>query len=181
MGFMLIEVSMLQRLIVFLGHPVYSLAVILFVLLLAGGLGSFISGRIGDERLYRGGLPVLGALAAVLAAAGLLVQPVVGSFAAAETPVRIAASAALLAVMGFFLGMAFPLGMRLATRMRPQLAPWLWGVNGATSVLATVLAVVIAMLAGISASFWTGVASYLLALAAFAAAGRRYTSLGSSA
>ena len=48
--------------------------------------------------------------------------------------------------------------MRLATASRPQLAPWLWGVNGATSVLASVLAVVIAMIFGISASFWTGVA-----------------------
>jgi hypothetical protein len=172
MGFMLIEVSMLQRLIVFLGHPVYSLTVILFVLLLSGGLGSYLSGRIADDRLRRRGLQVLGVLAGVLVVAGLLVQPLVTSFAAAETPVRIAACAALLALMGLFLGMAFPLGMRLATGSRPQLAPWLWGVNGATSVLASVLAVVIAMLAGISTSFWTGVASYLLAVAAFAAAGR---------
>jgi hypothetical protein len=181
MGFMLIEVSMLQRLIVFLGHPVYSLTVILFVLLLSGGLGSYLSSRIGDERLRRDGLRVLAVLAAVLVAAGFAVRPLVTSFAAAETPVRIAASAALLAGMGLFLGMAFPLGMRLATSARPQLAPWLWGVNGATSVLASVLAVVIAMLAGISASFWTGVASYVLALAAFAAAGRGYASLCSRA
>lgn len=181
MGFMLIEVSMLQRLIVFLGHPVYSLTVILFVLLLSGGLGSYASGRIGDARLARSGLRVLGVLAAALALAGGLVQPLVTSLAAAGTPLRIGASAALLAPMGFFLGMAFPLGMRLATRVRPALAPWLWGVNGATSVLASVLAVVIAMLAGISVSFWTGVACYVLALPAFAAAARRYTSLCSSA
>ena len=181
MGFMLIEVSMLQRLIVFLGHPVYSLAVILFVLLLAGGIGSFVSGRLGDEALQRRGLPLLGLLAGVLALAGLLIGPMLTMFAPAQTPVRIAASAALLAVMGFFLGMAFPLGMRLATRLRPQLAPWLWGVNGATSVLASVLAVVIAMLSGISSAFWTGAACYVLAAAAFAAAVRRYTSLCSSA
>ena len=181
MGFMLIEVSMLQRLIVFLGHPVYSLAVILFVLMISGGVGSLVSGRIAGDRLYRRGLPVLGAVALALAATGLLIQPAVHSFAAAETPVRVIVSAALLAGMGFFLGMAFPLGMRLAMRMRPQLAPWLWGVNGATSVLASVLAVVIAMLAGISVSFWTGVASYLLALTAFAFAGRRCTRLSSSA
>jgi hypothetical protein len=171
-GFMLIEVSMLQRLIVFLGHPVYSLTVILFVLLLSGGLGSYLSGRIADAHLRRGGLRALGVLAGVLVVAGLLIPPLVTSFAAAETPVRIAACAALLAAMGLVLGMAFPLGMRLATGSRPQLAPWLWGVNGATSVLASVLAVVIAMLAGISVSFWTGVACYFLAVPAFAAAGR---------
>ena len=86
--------------------------------------------------------------------------------------VRIAASAALLAVMGAFMGMAFPLGMRLAMASRAELGPWLWGVNGATSVLASVLAVVIAMAAGISASFWTGVAAYVVAVASFALAAR---------
>ena len=71
--------------------------------------------------------------------------------------------------------MAFPLGMRLAMTSRPRLAPWLWGVNGAMSVLASVLAVAIAIAFGISASFWTGVASYLLATGAFAIAARQRT------
>ena len=70
------------------------------------------------------------------------------------------------------MGAAFPLGMRLALGARPQLAPWLWAVNGATSVVASVLAVVIAMESGISTSFWTGVASYLVAAAAFVLAAR---------
>ena len=71
------------------------------------------------------------------------------------------------------MGMAFPLGMRLAMRSQPRLAPWLWAVNGAMSVLASVLAIVIALAYGISASFWTGVASYALATAAFGVAVRR--------
>jgi uncharacterized membrane protein len=171
-GFMLVEVSMLQRLIVFLGHPIYSLSVILFVLLLAGGLGSYLSTRIPDARLKAGGVRVLGVLAAVLAVAGIVTMPLINSLSDAETPVRIAASAGLLAVMGVPMGTAFPLGMRLAMASRPELGPWLWGVNGATSVLASVLAVVIAMVAGISASFWTGVAGYLVALATFAWAAR---------
>jgi hypothetical protein len=77
--------------------------------------------------------------------------------------------------MGVFMGMAFPLGMRLAMASRAGLGPWLWGVNGATSVLASVLAVVIAMAFGISASYWTGFASYLVGLGAFALAARRAT------
>ncbi len=169
-GFMLIEVSMLQRLIIFLGHPVYSLTVLLFVLLLAGGAGSYLSSRVAGEHLQRRGLQLLGAVAAVLAGAGLVTPWLVASFAGAETPVRIAACAALLAVMGLFLGTLFPIGMRLASASRARLAPWLWGVNGATSVLASVLAVVIAMIFGISASYWTGVASYIAAAVAFAAA-----------
>jgi hypothetical protein len=74
--------------------------------------------------------------------------------------------------MGLLMGMIFPMGMRLAAASRAELAPWLWGVNGATSVLASVLAVVIAMAVGISASFWAGVGCYALALAAYAGAAR---------
>jgi hypothetical protein len=171
-GFMLIEISMMQRLIVFLGHPIYSLSVILFVLLLAGGLGSYLSVRIADARLRVAGLRVLAALMIVLVAAGAATVPLITAFSDAETPVRIAVSGALLAAMGVLMGMAFPLGMRVAMLSRGELAPWLWGVNGATSVLASVLAVVIAMAAGINASFWTGVAAYAVALATFAFAAR---------
>lgn len=172
-GFMLIEIAMLQRLIVFLGHPAYSLSVILFVLLLATGIGSRISVRVPEGRLPVYGVRVLMLLLAVLAAAGAATVPLITAFQASETPVRVAVSAALLAVMGVLMGMAFPLGMRLAMVTRASLGPWLWGVNGAMSVLASVLAVVIAMAFGISVSFWTGVVSYLLALAAFALAARR--------
>jgi hypothetical protein len=177
-GFMLIEISMLQRLIVFLGHPAYSLSVILFVLLLASGFGSWISARVPDDRVARRGEWVLIVLAAVLAAVGAATGPLIALFEAAETPLRIAVSSALLASMGIFMGMAFPLGMRLAMASRAPLGPWLWGVNGAMSVLASVLAVVLAMTYGISASFWTGVASYLVALGAFALAARQRSPAG---
>jgi hypothetical protein len=168
LGFMLIEISMLQRLIIFLGHPIYSLSVILFVLLVAGGIGSRLSARVPDERLRTGGIRRLALLVAILAVAGLAMVPLVTGFQASETPVRIAVSGGLMASIGLFMGMAFPLGMRVAMASRPQIAPWLWGVNGATSVVASVLAVVIAMAFGISASFWSGVLCYLAAIAAFA-------------
>jgi len=172
-GFMLIEISMLQRLIIFLGHPIYSLSVILFVLLLASGAGSRISARVADDRLQVSGIRILALLTAVLVAAGLASGALVAAFQDAGTGLRIVISAALLTAMGVFMGMAFPLGMRLAMRSQSRLAPWLWGVNGAMSVLASVLAIVIALAYGISASFWTGVASYALATAAFGVAARR--------
>jgi predicted membrane-bound spermidine synthase len=172
-GFMLVEISMLQRLIIFLGHPIYSLSVILFVLLLAAGIGAALSSRLADSRLEGGGIRLLTLLSILLTGVGLAIGPLVVTFQGAETPARIAVAGALLSVIGIFMGMAFPLGMRLAMRAHPHLTPWLWGVNGAMSVLASVLAVVIAMAWGISNSFWTGVASYVVAAAAFAAAARR--------
>jgi hypothetical protein len=68
--------------------------------------------------------------------------------------------------IGFFMGMAFPIGMRRALKDSPAVAPWLWGVNGAASVCASVLVVVIALGAGISAAFWVGTLCYALALLA---------------
>jgi hypothetical protein len=78
----------------------------------------------------------------------------------------------ILFPIGFFMGMAFPLGMKAAAVRSSALAPWLWGINGATSVCASVLAMVIAVSAGISISFWTGFFSYCIALLAFLAVKR---------
>ena len=176
-GFMLIEISQLQRLTIFLGHPSYSLSVVLFSLLVSSGLGSLSTARVSGLPLdvARGGPePVEGLQAAVrsrliltiaiLMAFGLLTPLVTHRFEASSTAVRIALSIALLFPVGFLMGMAFPLGMRIALRRAPLLAPWFWGVNGAASVCASVLAVVIAIGAGISAAFWTGTGCYLVAL-----------------
>ena len=169
LGFMLIEISQLQRLTIFLGHPSYSLSVVLFSLLVSSGLGSLSTARVtGPEGAARRRLMLT---IAVLAVFGLLTPPVTHRFEASSTPVRIALSIALLFPIGFLMGMAFPLGMRLALRRAPRLAPWFWGVNGAASVCASVLAVVIAIGAGISAAFWTGTACYLGALTALAMTG----------
>ena len=166
-GFMLVEISQLQRLTIFLGHPAYSLSVVLFSLLVSSGLGSLSTGRAADrpQALQRRLLLTI----AVLTAFGLLTPAIAHRFEAAPTPLRIALAIAILSPAGFFMGMAFPLGMRLALQRAPRLAPWLWGVNGATSVCASVLAVVIAIGAGISAAFWAGTACYCVALAALSA------------
>ena len=79
--------------------------------------------------------------------------------------IRIAISIAILFPIGFLMGMAFPLGLRAATAGQARdLTPWLWGVNGATSVLASVLAIAVAMSLGITVSFWIGFAAYAIAM-----------------
>jgi hypothetical protein len=169
-GFMLVEISQMQRLTVFLGHPVYALTVVLFTLLLFGGLGSFTTQRIRDDALPRAAAVRLGALLAMLAIFAFLTPLATSAFAAAPTPTRILVSVGLLAPLGFLMGMPFPIGLRAATRdaNARTTTPWLWGVNGATSVVASVLTVVIAMSAGISAAFWTGIGCYGVAAGALA-------------
>ncbi len=165
-GFMLIEISQVQRLAIFLGHPVYSLSVVLFSLLLSSGAGSLSTASLGRGRRRHGPAVRIGLLIVVLLVFGLLTPVAVRHFEAASTPVRVLISVGTLLPLGFFMGMAFPLGMGRALADAPALAPWLWGVNGAASVCASVLAVVIALGAGIAASYWAGAVCYLAALGA---------------
>ena len=171
-GFMLIEVSQMQRLTIFLGHPTYALSVVLFSLLLSGGLGSRLTESVRGPAVSRAGLVRLGSLLVVAVSFGILTPIAIRTFSGAGNAVRIGVAIAMLAPLGVFLGMAFPLGMKMAAGRWSRLTPWLWGVNGATSVSASVLAVVVALGWGISAAFWMGCACYAVALLGFVGAGR---------
>jgi hypothetical protein len=164
LGFMLVEISQMQRLVVFLGHPSYGLSVVLFTLLLSSGLGSWSTSRLAGSAPSAS--RALATLLALLVAFGFATPSLLQAFAASATPVRIAIAVAMLFPLGLAMGTAFPIGMRAAVARAPALAPWLWGINGATSVCASVLAVAVALTAGISASYWTGAACYTIAVSA---------------
>ncbi len=173
LGFMFVEISQMQRLTVFLGHPTYGLSVVLFSLLLGGGLGSFSTRNVIEQTTRREGTVRLLMLLVILALFGVLTPHVTRWFEGSVTVLRILIAVGILFPMGFFMGMAFPLGMRLAADRAAALTPWLWGVNGSTSVCASVLAVAVALAAGISASFWTGFTCYVIAFGAFMWAAQR--------
>jgi predicted membrane-bound spermidine synthase len=166
-GFMLVEISQMQRLTVFLGQPTYSLSVVLFSLLLSSGLGSYLTKGISTHNLQQA-LIRLGLLFGVLVLFGKLTPWVIARFFASVTFIRILTSVGILFPLGLFMGMAFPLGMKLASFRVAAITPWLWGMNGAASVLSSVLATAIALTFSISASFWCGVACYAIALATYA-------------
>jgi MFS family permease len=166
MGFMMIEVAQMQRLCVFLGHPSYGLTVVLFSLLLACGLGSFSTRKIRTENAGMTAVRILAALLLVLLVFGKITPPLMAVFRGAVTPVRILVAVSLLFPPGILMGTAFPLGMLLARRHLVRIIPWYWGVNGAMSVFASVLAVAISLNWGIAVSFWTGLLFYALAFSA---------------
>jgi hypothetical protein len=158
LAFMMVEIGQLERLIVFLGHPIYGLTVVLFVLLVASSLGSLCSHRFGRWIWL---LPIL-------LGAFILLSPVVTrQLVAASTPMRIVISALLLFPSGFFMGMAFPLGIQQARHGNGD-APtaWYWGINGAFSVISSVLALVVAVFWGVTVTLLVGLLAYLVALLA---------------
>jgi spermine/spermidine synthase len=166
LGYLLIEISQLQRLGIFLGHPTYSLSIVLFTLLLSSGLGSYLTARMPRRGWTRTATLCLGLLLVVLFLYGQLAPRVILMFQQATIPARAVVAIGLLAPMGVLMGMPFPFGMRGASA-RPSITPWLWGMNGAQSVCASVLAIIIAISASISAAYWTGVAAYACAAIAF--------------
>lgn len=171
-GFMLVEIAQMQRLIFLLGHPTFSLSVVLFGLLISSGAGSFFSGRRADAPLTWLAPRLLGALVVVLALVGLVTPPAVRAFQGSATPVRIIVALLLLVPCGFFMGMPFPIAMRIGSAKRASLTPWFWAINGATSVTASVLAVLISSTWGISSAWWIGVGCYVVATVAIVASAR---------
>jgi predicted membrane-bound spermidine synthase len=160
MGFMCIEISQMQRLMIFLGHPAYGLSVVLFCLLLSSGLGSFSTRAVADCNLQRSALIRFSSLLILLVVFGMLTPYLLTTYRGSITILRILIAAAILIPLGFFMGMAFPLGMRFAFVKDASLTPWFWAVNGATSVCASVFASIISLSFGISASFWVGALCY---------------------
>jgi hypothetical protein len=170
-GFLMIEIPLLQRFVLFLGYPVYALAVVLFALLLFSGIGSLTVGWSDAPPMPRLTRVLLGIVALSVAYVGG-VPWAISWFLGSPILVRIAITVALLAPIGLLLGMAYPLGISVLREHGEELVPWAWGLNGVMSVVASVIAVFIGSRIGFTAAFLTGVAAYAVALVCMQAATR---------
>ncbi len=164
MAFMLVEIPLIQRFALFLGHPVYALAVILFSVLLFSGVGSYLTGRLTQHRspaqVASWTLPLLIVTVTFYA---FTLSDVLRSLLYLELPWRVLVSVLLIAPLGLLMGMPMPLGIAALGHDRPELIPWMWGINGATSVVASVLAVAVSLNVGLRATLLIGVAVYAVA------------------
>ncbi len=163
LGFMFLEMALLQEFVLFLGNPLFSAAVVIASFLVFAGLGSAQAGkRVRDARLPA-------TVIVVIALAYVPGLPVVFRWLlAAPEPVRVAATIVLLGPLAFFMGLMFPLGL---SRISPSLLPWAWGVNGCFSVIGAALASVLAMDFGFAAVI-------IAAAGLYTCAGANYRKLG---
>jgi hypothetical protein len=160
-GFMMIEIGLLQRMSVFLGHPVYSLSVLLFTVILATGIGSFISDILPlDSRprfltwaLFTG---------AYVAALPHWLSNVFLAFDSAGLLTRAILCVLTIAPAGLLLGFGFPTGIRLISAIDPRPTPWFWGINGAAGTLASTVAVASSIAFGIGTTLTIGATCYIL-------------------
>lgn len=165
MGFMLAEIALLQYFSVYLGHPILSLGVCLFGLILSTGLGSLASDWLKLNTRVRllawGGIVVI-----YLTTMEMILPSLFQTTTDRERMVRIAISLAAILPLGFLFGFAFPTGLRLAAEIDARPTPWFWGINGATGVLASVLGVIVSISFGINVTILLAAACYLLLIPA---------------
>jgi spermidine synthase len=161
LGYLAIEIALIQKFGLLLGHPNYALSVVLAALLLTTGLGSLHARRLlsalGTMRF------VAFALAGVVLGEYFLALPRLGSLVALPFAVRVAIVFALVAPIGLCLGVFFPSALEQLKARSPAFVPWAWGLNGMFSVLAPVWAVGVSMTWGMSALLVGAVPIYLLA------------------
>jgi hypothetical protein len=163
-GFVFVEICLMQRLTLLLGHPSLSLAVVLPSLLISAGLGS-LSTRwtaSGGVRALRVAILLV---AAVLTAGAFGLQSAVRWAVHLPDAGRILMAAGITFAHGFLLGMPFPLALRLMSADRKQLIPWCWAMNSYLTVIGSVLSVILAILFGFRAVYLCAAGAYLLALA----------------
>jgi hypothetical protein len=158
-GYMLVQLALHQRLTLVLGHPTAALASVLVAMLVGSGIGAELSQRVAVARAPR----VLAAIVALLALAALAL-PVAGELSGIASPLaRAVACAAVVGAVGLPLGMALPLGVRLAEATGAGAVQRLWAVNGAASIAATSFAALLGLSFGSRAVLAAGCACYVAA------------------
>ena len=155
-GFIAIELALLQHLTLLVGHPIYTLSVLLFTLLATGGIGSALSWR----------LPMWLACVGVAAIAGLeaiSLPRLVPALLWLPLWARIACAIVLIAPLGLVMGMPFPRGLRQTGNDALPAPPFYWGLNGIMSVIGSIVTVFVALMAGFQVAMLIGSACYVLA------------------
>jgi len=163
MGFMVIEISLIQKFGLFLGHPVLSLAVLLFSLLGGAGLGSLWSGRLLSDKI-RKSLSRTSILIAFIAIGYAFLLPLLfNKLLGLDLPIRILISILSMVPLSFFMGFPFPLGIRmLKDKGMENNIPWMWGINGVGSVFGSALTLVVAISLGFTEALLIGAACYFI-------------------
>jgi hypothetical protein len=173
LGYILVEIAFIQRFVLFLGHPTYALTVVIFLLMLASGAGSWFS-RSWLPRTELAWMPITLVIVALLLDVVFLPHWL-ASWVGLGFYYRLLVSAMLLAPLGFVMGMPFPTGLRAlaagpdlgfstATANDDNAVEWAWAMNASASVLGSVLAMVIAIQFGLTVTLACGVVAYSLAL-----------------
>lgn len=146
LAYMFLEMVFIQQFTFYFGEPTYAASATLSILLFTSGLGSYYSGKFQNSNKIRRALPLI--IAAILILYAFILSPIFSATIGVAFPFKIMIAIVLLGVLGFFLGMPFPLGVNYLSEKNTDDIPWAWALNGYFSVISTVLATIISVEAG---------------------------------
>ncbi len=161
LGYILVEISLIQRFVLFLGHPTYALTVVVFLLLLSSGAGSVTARRwithSGNARY------LLASIVGLILLYVFVLPAILESAVGQPFITKLLISGVLLVPLGFLMGMPFPAGLKLVAESGKSTVEWAWAMNAAASVLGSVSAMVIAIHFGLAITLTCAAMAYLLA------------------
>ncbi len=146
LAYMFLEMVFIQQFTFYFGEPTYAASATLSILLFTSGLGSYYSGKFQNSNKIRRALPLI--IAAILVLYAFILSPIFSATIGIAFPFKIMIAIVLLGMLGFFLGMPFPLGINYLSEKNTNDIPWAWALNGYFSVISTVLATIISVEAG---------------------------------
>jgi hypothetical protein len=166
LGYIMIEIALIQRFTIYLGQPVYSLTAVVALLLVASGLGSRFSNRFDDSSLRRRAKQLTLVVALLFIAEAIGLEFVVRATQSAGMPSKFAVVFAFIVPLGFLMGMPFPTMLRKMAASSDGAVEWGWALNAAATVLGSALTVFLAVVAGLSVAMLAAAAMYVLASSA---------------
>ena len=176
-GYILIEVALIQKFVLFLGHPTYALTVVIFSMLLSSGMGSFWSRKLVGGSQAKMSL-TLAAVVLLVAAMAALVSPLVSAAVGWPQPLKIAVAVLMIFPAGFAMGMPFPTGLKRLETRQPSSVRWAWSLNAAASVMGSAAAIVCSIYFGLIQTLLFGGLFYALALVILRSSFLEKTDLG---
>ena len=167
-GYIMVEVALIQKFVLFLGHPTYALTVVIFSMLVSSGLGSYFSTRfVGNEPDDGRMMNLLGLVAILVALLAFLVT-LLGAAVGLPLWVKAPLTALMIFPAGFVMGIPFPSGLKRLEAWHQPSVRWAWSLNAASSVLGSVAALICAIYLGLLQTLLVGGLLYLAALAVIA-------------
>ncbi len=140
-GYMFLEIVFIKYFVLYLGHPIYSVATVISVMLISSGLGSYYSSKYKTEQKYL--LKITGIITIFILIYSFLIGSFLSSTVGLTFVLKIFLTIVIIAIPSFFMGMPFPLGLKIVDQIKKSNVPWAWGINGCVSVISTSLAAIL--------------------------------------
>lgn len=148
-GYMFLEIVFIKYFVLYLGHPIYSVATVISVMLISSGIGSYYSSRY--KTYQKALLKITGLITALILLYAFIIGVFLSSTVGLPIIMKILLAGAIIALPSFFMGMPFPIGLKIVDAIKKSNVPWAWGINGCVSVISTSLAAIIAVEMGFMA------------------------------